>query len=100
MKLASIALSLVVTLVCLVAVESASAQGFGYSFSWSSGGNCFPQQQYQTGYGYQRPCPPQYSPAFGYQRPCPPQFGANPYCPQRPVYGQQPMMPRCGNSPW
>lgn len=99
MKLASVALSLVVALVCLVAVESASAQGFGYSHSWSSGNHC--PQQYATGYGYQRPCPPQYATGYGYQRYCPPQFGVNPYCPPRPVYGQQPMMPRCGNNlPW
>lgn len=99
MKLASLALSLVVAVVCLVAVESVSAQGFGYSHSWSSG-NHFQPQQYATGYGYQRLCPPQmqmpgcHPGQFG--RPyCPPQYGVNPYCP--PVYGQQPMMPRCGN---
>jgi hypothetical protein len=104
MKLASVALSLVVAVVCLVAVESASAQGFGYSHSWSSGNNCQPQQ-YATGYGYQRLCPPQMQMPgcqpgqFG--RPyCPPQYGVNPYCPPRPVYGQQPMMPRCGTMPW
>ena len=102
MKLASVALSLVVALVALVAVESASAQGFGYSASWSSGNYCQPQQ-YATGYGYQR-CPPQFGTGYGYQRPCPPQFGVNPYCP--PQFGGvnpycPPMIPRCGTGrPW
>lgn len=103
MKLASVALSLVVALVALVAVESASAQGFGYSASWSSGGYC-PQQQYGNGFGYQRLCPPQYGMSPGFQRPCPPQFGVNPYCP--PQFGGvnpycPPMIPRCGTGrPW
>lgn len=98
MSLASLALSLVVAVVCLVAVESVSAQGFGYSHSWSSG-NHFQPQQYATGYGYQRLCPPQMTvpvaAAADWLPDCPPQYGVNPYCP--PVYGQQPMMPRCGN---
>ncbi|QDU26631.1 hypothetical protein ETAA8_17120 [Anatilimnocola aggregata] len=96
MKLASIALSLVVAVIALVAVESASAQGFGgYSYSWSSGGNCQP--------GFQQNCSPygqpNCQPGMGlYNRPvCPPQYGMNPgYCPPsfRPS-GQQ-MTPHCG----
>ncbi|QDU29071.1 hypothetical protein ETAA8_41780 [Anatilimnocola aggregata] len=62
MKLATLAAALVVAAVALIAVESASAQGYG-GF----------QQSYSTGYGC-RPapyCPPQF---------CPPQYG-RPYCP-------------------
>ena len=100
MKLATLALSLVVAVTALVAVESASAQGFGYCYSWSSGGNCQPTilQNCQPRMGvYDRPvCPPEYQ-----MMPMNCSNGMQPMAPRvQPC--TQPMRPYCGTGmqPW
>ena len=106
MKVASLALSLVVALVVLVAVESASAQqGMAYSYSWSSNAcrtpyqpNC-PQQQMNCRPGMN--CPPMNQPGMLNPAQCPQvTMNRNLLCP--PQYHAMPMMPaRCPQQlPW
>jgi hypothetical protein len=112
MKLATLALSLVVAVIALVAVESASAQGYGPSFRDSHiSGYPAPWSTSETpsrgwcGTGGPRPSVPVWGPKIPYQievapRPYQPWCGTGPR-PTQPWIANQPrpFQPRCGNEP-
>ena len=123
MKTASVVLSLVVAVVALVAVESASAQGFGYQFGRSNSSNSYqptyrqPCQSCQPGMhgcqaGCLHNCPPGMNcshgmnGAPGMNRPAqsamnpgygmPRQYGYPGMQPRQPQYGAGMMQPSYG----